>query len=1168
MGCASCGAKNAPAAKFCKGCGTALSFTCPGCGATPPLDARFCDECGRSLVRGAAGTGALPLLEPIPGHPPTSPVSERRWVSVLFCDLVGFTAISEQRDAEEVRELLSSYFETARAVIERYGGVVEKFIGDAVMAAWGVPTANGDDAERAVRAALDLVAAVEKLGADLGVPALIARAGVLSGEAAVTLRAEGQGMVAGDLVNTASRLQSAAGAGQVLCGAATYLAARDAVAFEEVGGLSLKGKAEPVQAWLALRVVARRKGVGRSEALEPPFVGRERELGLLIDLLRATERDRTVRLVSVTGIAGIGKSRLAWELSKHVDGLAHEVFWHEGRCPAYGERVTFWALAEMVRMRADISEGEEDETARRKLFDCLAGFVAEEEERLWIEPRLAYLLGLGEAPTGDHQELMSAWRTFFERIAERAPVVMVFEDLHWADTGLLEYVESVAEWSGDLPILLISLARPEFKERRPLWGSTVGNFTALHLGALTGSAMQELVGGLVPSLAPTATDRIVERVEGVPLFAVETVRALSDRGVLKRSGGAYEVCAEPDDVQLPETLHLLIASRLDALGSRARTLVLDAAVLGKTFYPSALAAVSGIPESALVGLLRELVHREVFALNGDPRSPERGQYGFLQSVVREVAYATLARPDRRVKHLAAARHFESLGDEELAGVVASHYLECYRASRQSGEKDEVAAKTRQWLGAACRRARSFGACEEALVFVEQALEISEPGSERACLLELAGETALDAAEHERALGYLEEAARFYERADDAVGQGEVTSWITFTLDALGRYGEAIERAETAFSMLDSVKGAVADEARAKLAVRLSRCYRFSGDPTRGLSWGEQALSYAERLGDPELLAQALDARTASLYNVGRHDEAVVLVGSAFELAVAAGSLRQQAEAKSRQASFVHEDDPQRAPGTFLEVAELARRAGVRDRELASMLNAAELAIDVGEWELARRTLHDLGERRLPETWRLFWRCYVALLDGLSEDPATALHTLTEARAQVEATEYIDLRASYHRARAFVHLAALDLDDAFNDAAAVVALDPSGINSAHALSVQAHAALWRRDLARAEEALAGMGNFQGRWMKAARRTTEAGVAALTGREEAACSIYREAVEAWRQLRTPLDLALCGLDAAFVLTTPAALSELGAEARELLAGMGAAPLLDLLEKGTPR
>jgi len=640
--CTSCGAQNDLGRKFCLECGTPLAVACGACGAANPAAAKFCGECGGRLGGAEPGSaqgdrGAAAAT----GAPGGQPVAERRLVSVMFTDLVGFTTLAEQRDAEEVRDLLSRYFDLARGIVERHGGTIEKFIGDAVMAVWGAPTSHEDDAERAVRAALELVGGVRGLG-----PSLQARAGVLTAEAAVTIGAVGEGMVAGDMVNTASRLQSVAPPGTVLVGEATMHAASRAIAFEAAGEHLLKGKAAPVPAWRALRVVAERGGRGRSEGLEAPFVGRDDELALLKDLYHATARDRRVRLVSVTGQGGIGKSRLAWEFLKYIDGLVDTVYWHQGRSPSYGSGITFWALGEMVRERASLAETDDESTTRARIAETTARWLPDERERRWVEAALLALLGVGEAPAGGQDQLFPAWRTLFERIAADAPVVMVFEDLQWADSGLLAFIDHLAEWSRGVPIYVLALARPEFLEARPDWGAGKRNFTSLALEPLTPEAMRDLLAGLVPGLPDDAASRIVARADGVPLYAVEIVRMLVAQGSLELAGEAYRPVGDLAEVAVPETLHSLIAARLDGLDPADRTLMQAAAVLGQTFTVDSLADVVGEDPATVERRLVSLARRELVIRDVDPRSPERGQFAFVQSLVREVASSTLARRDR------------------------------------------------------------------------------------------------------------------------------------------------------------------------------------------------------------------------------------------------------------------------------------------------------------------------------------------------------------------------------------------------------------------------------------------------------------------------------------------------------------------------------------------
>ena len=1162
--CSRCGKENAPGRNFCGECGAPLAEVCPTCGFANDESEKFCGKCGARLppadalpvTAPAAPAGAA--VEPSPAS--SAVVAELRLVSVLFLDLVGFTALSETRDPEEVRDLLSRYFDVCRGVIERYGGTVEKFIGDAVMAVWGAPVATEDDAERAVRAALDLVAAVASLGSEVGATNLMARAGVLTGEAAVTVGATGQGMVMGDLVNTASRLQAVAEPGAVLVGEATVRAASQAVAFTPLGAVALKGKEEPVAVWQADRVVAQRRGVGRSERVEPPFVGRGEELRLLKDLLHATAREQRVRLVSVTGIAGIGKSRLAWEFLKYVDGLASTVYWHRGRSPAYGEGITFWALGEMVRMRAGISDADEPSQARAKLAGSVTEFVPDPDERRWVEQGLAHLLGLAEAPGGEREELFSSWRTFFERIADRGPTVLVFEDLQWADSGLIDFIESIVEWSRTRPILVLTQARPELLDRRPNWGAGQRTFSALHLEPLEPSAMAALLRGFVSGLPEGVVQQVLQRAEGVPLYAVETIRMLVDRGQLVEREGVLAVSGQLGTLEIPDTLHALIASRLDAVPAEERALLQDAAVLGQSFSAAALAEVTGRDAAGLAPPLRDLVRRELLAINADPRSPERGQYGFVQGLIREVAYGTLAKPDRRARHLAAAHYFEGLGDEELVGVVATHYTEAYRASPEGPERDALGSQARGWLTQGGRRALDLGSPEQALLYLEQALALTEAPSERAELLDLAGEAATRANDFEAAGGHLEAAISAHLEAQEADASGISTARLAQAVAGLGQFSVAIARAERALSELGD---SASERTRADLAATISGLQSASGTWETALVWAEMACTMAERLDDPSLLARAISTRAMAIFSLGRHQEAVMLARGAVALTEAAGSLLEQGEARLTLSVYVLDDEPRQALSLSFEAAELGRRAGHRGLETMNLLNAAELAIWLGQWDDARSSLTVLAQRELTGdrgTQLAFCEVELAALSG---DTARAEAQL-QAYAYAAEGEGVTLRSYYGVTQALTHLAAGDLEAANRAAKTAVLADPSGINSPRALALQLRAALWLGDARRAREALTGMLGIRGRWMAAERLTGEAGIAALEGRGDDAARRYSRALDAWRALDCPLDLALCVVDRAVLRGSPPGQAEEDDEARTFLSEIGAHPLLARLDQ----
>jgi tetratricopeptide (TPR) repeat protein len=818
------------------------------------------------------------------------------------------------------------------------------------MAVWGTPVAQEDDAERAVRAALDLVAAVSALGDELGVPVLRARAGILTGEAAVTLGAESQGMVAGDLVNTASRVQSAADAGTVLVGEATKRSSEAAIAYEDAGSHDLKGKAEAMHLWRALRVIGGKGGALKTDGLEPPFVGRDRELRLIKELFHASAEEGKAHLVSVVGIAGIGKSRLAWEFYKYVDGFADTVFWHRGRCLSYGDGVAYWALAEMVRMRAGIAEDEAPSSALAKLNASLEELIADPDERVWLEPRLAHLLGLAERAVPDRKDLFSAWRLFFERISERYPTVLVFEDLQWADASLLDFVEHLLDWSRNHSLFVLALARPELADRRPGWGAG-RNSTTLALEPLPDAAMESLLDGFVPGLPAELRSQILERAEGVPLYAVETVRMLLDRGLIERRGDSYALTGPVDSLDVPETLHALIAARLDGLRPDERQLVQDAAVLGKSFTREGLAALSGLSDEELDPVVTALVRKEILSLQADPRSPERGQYAFLQDLLKRVAYETLTRKDRKQRHLAAAAHLEQAwptAEQEIVEVIAAHYVDAYSADPEAADAAEIRAHACACLTRAAERAASLAANGEAQRYYEQAASLAVEPLAEAGLLEHAGATALLAGHIDEARALCELAMAEYEKEGSTHPAARVAARLGRLLWLKGDLAAGADRLEESFRVLADDEP---DEDLAGLAAELARLRFFLGDVDACRDRIERALEIAEALVLPEVLSQALNTKQLVLLSTGRNEEALALLLRAEAIAREhdLGEALQRALV-NLAFHFASRDDHDEARRFDLQGLELARKRG--DREIETMFLMHMLANEtwLGEWD--------------------------------------------------------------------------------------------------------------------------------------------------------------------------------------------------------------------------
>ncbi len=1141
MACPRCGSEVRPGQRFCAECGLALTGSCPNCGAPYEGTPRFCADCGAALA------GAPPAADRAAPH---EPVAERRFVTVLFADLVGFTTLSEQQDPEAVRDLLSRYFEVARGLIEGYGGSVEKFIGDAVMAVWGAPVAREDDPERAVRAALDLVDQVRQIeGAE--VP-LVVRAAVLSGEAAVVPGRVGEGSVAGDIVNTASRLQSVASPGTVLVGEATRAATSAAIAYEQAGEHVLKGKTAPVAAWRALRVVARLGGEGREEGLEPPFVGREVELRLLIDQLHAVEREHKLRMVAITGQAGIGKSRLTWELEKYLAGLAgRDYYWHQGRSPAYGEGVTFWALGEMVRRRARIAEGEDEASTRAKLRAALDDFVADPDERRWLEPALGGLLGIDEANWQAREQLFSAWRTFFERIAEHGPTILAFEDLQWADDGMLDFIEHMLGWARDKPILIITMARPELLERRPNFGVGQRALVALFLEPLADDDIAALLNGLVPGLGEKDLKRIIERAEGVPLYAVEIVRSLIAAGHLTRSGDAYELVAALPELDVPPTLRALISSRLDRLSREDRVLLQDAAVLGQVFSLPALSALTARSPDELEPKLRSLSQQELLTLESDPRSPERGQYRFRQGLIREVAYATLSKRERRAKHMTAARYFETIGDDELAGILAAHYLEAFRAAPKGDEANAIAAQARVALRAAGDRAARLHSPRQALGYYDQAMAVTFEDAEVADLKQRAGTAAWNAGEVQRA---------------EALGRGALESFDALGMDVraaqagVGLVGMLLEtsRIDEAMSLARERLGKLGSGAPLEsigFHGQLARGHLFGGQGEVALEEVSKALQIAETMAIREPTIQLMITKAWALELLGRFREAITLLIGCLHLADLEEEIYSRLRARFNLSEEIVFEHPHYGLTVGKEGIVLAQLTGFPTSAIAGQ--AAVSAFLIGDLDEVLRLEADATELRTSLGSNVHGYAAIALaLRGERGEARQRMEAMREAlSAGSSAQDVAVLR--YLEA----WLALSDGDLAASRRLARESRDAyRGTNTLRAAVFVTHADALLADLdgLRADLEWLDGHAIAASWIERSRSAAHAALLALEGHTGEALAAYHAVTNEWRAADLRLDLGLTLLERSRLLADDSGARAATEEAAEIFSGMGAGDL----------
>jgi class 3 adenylate cyclase/tetratricopeptide (TPR) repeat protein len=807
--------------------------SCPNCGRENAADARFCSNCGAQLA-----------VETEPAR------EERKVVTVLFADLVGFTSRTEQMDPEDVRAVLEPYHARLRDELEQRGGTVEKFIGDAVMALFGAPTAHEDDPERAVRAALAIRDWIREEGE------LQLRIGITTGEALVALGArpaEGEGMASGDVVNTAARLQSAAPANGILVDETTRRATGQAISYAERDPVDAKGKAEPVPVWDVVEARSR-FGVDVGRAGGALLVGREKELDLLSSTLERVRQEQSPQLVTLVGVPGIGKSRLVAELFAATDVVPELIYWRQGRCLPYGEGVTYWALSEMVKAHAGILETDSEEQAQQKLHEVVFELMEGASDADWVVGHLRPLIGLAEEsqPAADRQaESFAAWRRFFEALAERSPLILVFEDLHWADDSLLDFIDHLVEWATGVPLLVVCTARPELLARRAGWGGGKSNAATISLSPLSAEETARLVHALLERavLPADVQATLIERAGGNPLYAEEFARMVE----LGNGDGT--------EIRLPESVQGIIAARLDAVPLEEKLLLQDAAVVGKVFWLGAVERIGRLDRTEAEHVLHRLERKEFVRRERRSSVGDQSQYLFRHLLVRDVAYSQIPRAARAEKHRVAADWIESLGrPDDHAEMLAHHYLTALELDKAAGvETEELAGRARMRLLEAGDRAHALSAFPAAMRFYSAALDLWPPDDpERLQLLLRLGRVAART-ESGSQVDQLKEARDGLLAAGDPEAAAEAEELLSQHFWILGERDRGFEHLDRAMAL---VQDGPASYRKAHVVASASRFHMLAAETEATIRLGREALSMMKELGGDE------EGRAFVLNNIG------------------------------------------------------------------------------------------------------------------------------------------------------------------------------------------------------------------------------------------------------------------------------------------------------------
>jgi class 3 adenylate cyclase len=906
MTCSTCGTENPAGARFCSNCGAPLQDTCVNCGAALAADARFCQACGQPVA-------------------PASDAEERKLVTVLFADVTGSTALGERLDPERLKEVMGAYFAAMRDEIEAQEGTVEKFIGDAVMAVFGVPVAHEDDPARSLRAALRMRERLGALNGDLAnrfALALEMRIGVNTGEVlAVAEPKPGEGMVSGDAVNVAARLEQAAEPGQVLVGERTVRASRG-FAFAEMPPLELKGKGRPVAAFRLLgESLERDRGV---PGLRAPLVGRDREMGVLQSVFERVADERRPHLVTIYGEAGVGKSRLTSEFlswAEARDPAPHVV---RGRCLPYGEGITYWPVAEILKGEAGMLDTDPPEVALEKIRKVALGLLTEDiaPDALRAAAALAYTVGVEDPeipfrnlpPRQVQIEAQAAWRSFFSALAAAAPLVVVVEDIHWADPAMLDLLEDLSDRVRG-PALFLCPSRPDLTARRSAWGGGRRNFSSVALDPLSEDDADRLVSLLlsVEELPQDVHRRILERAEGNPFFLEEIIRQLIDEGRIERAGDRWRAVSGIEGVSIPDTIQGVLAARIDLLEAGDKRALQSAAVVGRIFWAGPVAALLNGAGHSLDEVFDRLEGRElVLARLGSSMAGER-EYIFKHVLIRDVAYESLPRRDRAGAHTRVARWIEdALGERarEFSELLGYHYDQAHRgaAADPTADRDEIEDLRTRALGhllAASEDARSKMALSKAQTVAEQAIGLAQSTRERALAEEAAGLAYLLDYRGSDAWRHLSEATE-HALAMEPPDPELVARTACRAVEVPTRWpGSMWERPEeTAVRRLLDEGLAAAPEGDSEVKVRLLTAVSMwpfgfpdeagtEADRERGLQAGREAADMARRMSRPDLESGALDGMESyymvqGLYGVhypGKHRRLELVDGLADPLEI-------------------------------------------------------------------------------------------------------------------------------------------------------------------------------------------------------------------------------------------------------------------------------------------